>query len=114
MWMLKPITQTGATDGRVEPSSPPHDRGHDDPEHVAGDPAILHQRGFVAQPVFWPLAGQTDAGRRPRLPGPSRIDGHFVAWAEPDRLRLAFLLRRHARRGSRPRAHPLRAAAAQA
>ena len=27
--------------------------------------------------------------------------GHFVAWAEPDRLRLAFLLRRHARRGSR-------------
>jgi hypothetical protein len=32
MWMLKPIPQTGATDGRVEPSSPPHDRGHDDPE----------------------------------------------------------------------------------
>ena len=55
-----------------------------------------------------------DAGRRPRLPGPSRIDGHFVAWAEPDRLRLAFLLRRHARRASRPRAHPLRAGAAQA
>ena len=55
-----------------------------------------------------------DAGRRPRLPGPSRIDGHFVAWAEPDRLRLAFLLRRHARRGRGPRAHPLRARAAQA
>jgi hypothetical protein len=33
--MLKPILQTGASDGRVEPSSPPHDRGHDDPEHVA-------------------------------------------------------------------------------
>ena len=38
--MLKPVPQTGATDGRVEPSSPPHDRGHDDPEHVAGDTAI--------------------------------------------------------------------------
>jgi hypothetical protein len=55
--MLKPIPQTGATDGRVEPSSPPHDRGHDDPEHVAGDIAILHQRGFEVQPVFRPLAG---------------------------------------------------------
>jgi hypothetical protein len=40
--MLKPIPQTGATDGRVEPSSPPHDRGHDDPEHVAGDTAIRY------------------------------------------------------------------------
>ena len=39
--MLKPIPQTGATDNRVEPSSPPHDRGHaDDPEHVAGDTAV--------------------------------------------------------------------------
>ena len=36
-----------------------------------------------------------------------------MTWAEPDRLRLAFLLRRYARRGSRPRAHPLRAGAAQ-
>ena len=25
MWMLKPIPQTGVTDGRVEPSSSPHD-----------------------------------------------------------------------------------------
>jgi hypothetical protein len=46
MWMLKPIPQTGATDGRVEPSSPPHDRGHDDPEHVAGDTAILDNFEF--------------------------------------------------------------------
>ena len=35
---------------------PPHDRGHDDPEHVAGDTAILHQRSFEVQPVFRPLA----------------------------------------------------------
>src|SRR3984957_3336329 len=54
---LKPIPQTGAPDGRVEPSSSPHDRGHDDPEHVAGDTAILRQRGFEVQPVFRPLAG---------------------------------------------------------
>src|ERR1700722_17245950 len=53
MWMLKPIPQTGVSDGRVEPSSPPHDRGHDGPEYVARDPAILHQRGFKVQPLFW-------------------------------------------------------------
>ena len=39
-----------------------------------------------------------------RFPGSSRIDGHFVAWVVPNRLRPAFLLRRHARRGSRARA----------
>src|SRR3984957_20642817 len=53
MWMLKPIPQTGVSDGRVEPFSPPHDRGHDGPEYVARDPAILHQRGFKVQPLFW-------------------------------------------------------------
>ncbi len=31
MWMLKPIPQTGVADGPVEPSSPPHYRGHDRP-----------------------------------------------------------------------------------
>jgi hypothetical protein len=41
------------------------------------------QRGFEVQPVFWPLAGQVDAERRPCLPGSSGIDGHFVAGAEP-------------------------------
>jgi hypothetical protein len=33
MWMLKPIPQTGVADGPGEPSSPPHDRGHDGPQH---------------------------------------------------------------------------------
>ena len=56
---------------------------------------------------------QTGAGRRSRISGSSRLDGHFVARAQPDRLRLALLLRRHARRGGRSRAHPLRARAAQ-
>jgi hypothetical protein len=34
--MLKPITQTGVTDGPVE-TLPAHDRGHDRPQHVAFD-----------------------------------------------------------------------------
>ena len=79
------------------------------PEHVAGDAAILHQRGFEVQPVFRPLAGATGSGGRPRLPGPSGFDRHFVAQSEPNRLRPAFLLRRHARRGRSSRADPLRA-----
>ena len=36
----------------LSPSSPPHDRGHDSPQSVAGDAAILHQRGFEVQPFF--------------------------------------------------------------
>jgi hypothetical protein len=52
---------------------------HDRPQHVAGDAAILRQRGFEVQPVLRPLARQTDAGRRSRFPSPSRIDGYFVA-----------------------------------
>ena len=31
-------------------------RGHDGPQHVAGDAAILRQRGFEVQPEFWPVA----------------------------------------------------------
>ena len=50
--MLKPIPRAGVTDGRVERSSPPHDRRHDGPQHVAGDAAVLHRRGFEVQPVF--------------------------------------------------------------
>ena len=33
--------------------------------------------------------------------------GIFMAQSQPDRLRLALLLRRHARRGGRSRAYPL-------
>jgi integrase/recombinase XerD len=49
-----------------------------------------------------------------RLPGPFGVDRHFVAGAEPDGLRAAVLLRRHARAQRDPGAHPLRARAAQA
>lgn len=41
---------------RDEPSAPPHDRGHDGPQSVAGDAAIVSQRSIEVQPVFWPLA----------------------------------------------------------
>ena len=41
--MSKRIPQTGITDGPDEPSPPPHDRGHDRPEHVAVGAATLAQ-----------------------------------------------------------------------
>ena len=77
-------------DGRDQPSSPPHDPGHDRPQPVPGDAAILHQGGFKVQPPFRPLAGQADPGRCPRLPGPSRLDRHLVAQPEPDVCALRF------------------------
>jgi len=47
-----PILKTGAPDGRVEPSAPPHDRGHDRPQSVAGNATILRSRGLQVQPLF--------------------------------------------------------------
>src|SRR3954470_16706963 len=81
-------------DGRDEPSPPAHDRGHDRPQHVAGDATILYQRGCEVQPLFRPLAEQADSGRCPRLPGPPRLDRHLVAELEPNRLCVALLLHR--------------------
>jgi hypothetical protein len=54
------------------------------------------------QPVFWPVAGPVGTGRRPRFPGSPCFDGHFVAGAQSDCMRLAFLLRRHAWPGAHP------------
>ena len=47
-------------DGRVKPSSLPHDRGHDGPQSVAGDAAIVHPRGGEVQPVFGCSPDQPD------------------------------------------------------
>src|SRR6516165_9156262 len=47
---------TRFSDGRDEPSAPTHDRGHDGPQSVAGDAAIVSQRHIEVQPVFWPVA----------------------------------------------------------
>src|ERR1700682_348970 len=51
-------------DGRDEPCAPPHDRGHDGPQSVAGDATILRPRGLEVQPVFRPLAGSAGSGGR--------------------------------------------------
>src|SRR5271166_7144970 len=44
---------TGGPDGHDEPSSPAHDRRHDDPQPFAGDAAIIHLRGREVQPPFY-------------------------------------------------------------
>ena len=43
-----------------QPSSSPHDRGHDGPQPLAGDATILRACGGEVQPVFRPVAGQAD------------------------------------------------------
>ena len=40
-WVSNPIPRQETSDGRDEPSAPAHDRGHDGPQSVAGDAAIL-------------------------------------------------------------------------
>ena len=76
--MLKPIPQTGVSDGPVEPSSPPHDRGHDGPQHVAGDAAIYvsavskFSRCFAKSPERLNLEDVPFSGS-------SRRDGHLVS-----------------------------------
>jgi hypothetical protein len=76
--------------------------------------AILPSCGCEVQSIFRPLAGPARPGGRPCLPGPFGLDRHFVAGTEPDGLRAAVHLWRRARARGDPRAHPLRARAAQA
>src|SRR5260370_22321445 len=101
-------------DGRDEPTATPHDRGHDGPQSVAGDATILRACGLEVQPIFWPFSGSAGSGRRPGLPGPSRRERHLVGGPEPDGLRTAVLLWRHARAWRDPGAHSLRSGAAPA
>ena len=96
-WLRSPIQQTGAPDGRDEPSAPPHDRGHDRPQSVAGNTTILPACGDEVQPLFRTIPRSVGVGGRSRLSGPSRFDGHFVAGAEPDGLRTSVLLRHNSR-----------------
>lgn len=63
----------------TSPPSPPHDRGHDGPQPLAGDAAILRSCGVEVQPVLWQIPGDADAGGCSHLPGPPRVKG--VAWA---------------------------------
>ena len=50
--MFQPPLRQEFSDGRDEPSAPPDDRGHDDPQSVPGDPAILRPRGFEFSGYF--------------------------------------------------------------
>src|SRR6202040_93704 len=62
-WIVTPIPlKTGVPDGYDEPSSPAHDRGHDDPQYVALDPAILYLRGREVQPPFQLSTGSARHG----------------------------------------------------
>jgi hypothetical protein len=63
MWIFIPLPlETGVSDGYDEPSSPAHDRGHDGPQSVALNAAILHLCGREVQPSFrfearhWPVS----------------------------------------------------------
>src|SRR4029078_3483443 len=114
LWLSKPNPQTGAPDGRDEPSAPPHDRGHDGPQSVAGDATILRVCGGEVQPAFWPLAGAVGPQGRARLSGPSGGERHLLAAAHPNGLRAGVFLRHHPRAGQDPGTHPLRPRAAQA
>ena len=40
----------------LEFAAPPHDRGHDGPQFVAGDLTIVCARRCQVQPLLWPLA----------------------------------------------------------
>ena len=101
MWIvashpLEPL-ETGAPHGYDEPSSPADDRGHDDPQLLAGDSAILLLCGRAVQPTFPLSAGPARHGGRPRLPAASHRRTLFLDARQPSRLRSAVLLWRHAR-----------------
>jgi hypothetical protein len=76
------------------------------------------QRSYISAVLkfsryFGRSPGPVGTGRRPRFPGSPGVDGHFVAGAQSDRMRLALLLQRHARPGAQPGAHSLRARTSQ-
>jgi len=55
-----PLSDRRLPDGRDQPSAPSHDRGHDGPQSLAGDPAILPACGLEVQPLFWPFPDRLD------------------------------------------------------
>src|SRR6516162_5589730 len=107
MGCSKPPLRQEISDGRDEPSASANDRGHDNPQSVAGDAAILPPCGVEIQPVFWALARSARTGRRARLPGSPGVEGRGVGIAQPGRLRAAVLLRRDAWPGDDPGADRL-------
>src|SRR4029450_8943776 len=66
--VASPLFRTGAPDGHDEPSPSADDRGHDGPQSLAGDAAILPLRRCEVQPLFRRAAGSARHGAGPRLP----------------------------------------------
>jgi len=48
------------SDGRDKPATPPHDRGHDGPQSIAGDSAILHSCRCQVRALFRSLGAVAD------------------------------------------------------
>ena len=69
-----------------KPTASSHDRGHEGPQSVAGDAAILRASRSRSSADF--LAGRPiDWGWRTYVPsGSAGVAGHFVAGVEPDGL----------------------------
>src|SRR4051794_7506550 len=63
--VTSPLFRTGAPDGHAEPSPSADDRGHDGPQSLAGDAAILSLRRCEVQPSFQPAAGSARHGAGP-------------------------------------------------
>jgi hypothetical protein len=79
-----PFHSEETSEGGDQLSAPADDRGHDGPQSVACDAAILRACGCEVQPVFRPVAGPAGPGGRPGVPGASRRERDIVAGAEPD------------------------------
>src|SRR3954453_23221075 len=87
--VASPLFRTGAPDGHDEPSSSADDRGHDGPQSLAGDAAILSLRRREVQPSFQPPAGSARHGAGPRLPAPSDRPEALMVAHQPGRVRPA-------------------------
>ena len=74
-------------------------------QHVAGNAAILRQRGLEVQPIFRQVARAAEPGRRPRFPGSPGLHGHLV----PRRRRgLNWAIGNSCLRDGLQHPHPLR------
>src|ERR1700723_3578657 len=115
MWIVTPIPlKTGVPDGYDEPSSPAHDRGHDDPQSVALDPAILYLRGREVQPPFQLSTGSARHGGYPCLSAASGRPEVLVVTHQSGGVRTAVLLRHHTLPKGGVRAHRRRQGAGEA
>src|SRR5271165_370160 len=99
------LLRTGGPDGYDEPSSPAHDRRHDNPQPLAGDPAVLHLRSQKVQSPFWKIAGSARHRGRPRISTASDRPEALLVAHQSNGLRAAVLLWRHAGPARGIRAH---------